>query len=61
VQNHRAAMDQPVVETGPAAPTDRSSPMEAAMSSENQTHDLVVTRSFNAPQERVWRAWSDPD
>jgi uncharacterized protein YndB with AHSA1/START domain len=31
------------------------------MSSENETHDLVVTRSFNAPQERVWRAWSDPD
>jgi uncharacterized protein YndB with AHSA1/START domain len=35
--------------------------MEAGMSSENETHDLVVTRSFNAPQERVWRAWSDPD
>jgi uncharacterized protein YndB with AHSA1/START domain len=31
------------------------------MSSENETHDLIVTRSFNAPQERVWRAWSDPD
>lgn len=25
------------------------------------THDLVVTRIFDAPVERVWRAWSDPD
>ena len=31
------------------------------MSSENETHDLVVTRVFDAPQERVWRAWSDAD
>ena len=27
----------------------------------NETHDLVVTRTFDAPRERVWRAWSDPD
>jgi uncharacterized protein YndB with AHSA1/START domain len=27
----------------------------------NGTHDLVVTRTFDAPRERVWRAWSDPD
>jgi hypothetical protein len=54
-------MGQPVVETRrPLGATD-TSPMEAAMSSENETHDLVVTRSFNAPKERVWRAWSDPD
>ena len=31
------------------------------MSSENETHDVVVTRTFDAPQERVWRAWSDAD
>jgi uncharacterized protein YndB with AHSA1/START domain len=31
------------------------------MSSENETHDVVVTRTFDAPRERVWRAWSDPD
>ena len=31
------------------------------MSIENETHDLVVTRTFDAPQERVWRAWSDAD
>jgi uncharacterized protein YndB with AHSA1/START domain len=24
------------------------------------TRDLVVTRRFNAPLARVWRAWSDP-
>jgi uncharacterized protein YndB with AHSA1/START domain len=35
--------------------------MEARMTSESKTHDLVVTRTFDAPQERVWRAWSDPD
>jgi len=22
--------------------------------------DLVITRSFDAPRERVWQAWSDP-
>jgi uncharacterized protein YndB with AHSA1/START domain len=31
------------------------------MSSENETHDVVVTRTFDAPRERVWRAWSDAD
>ena len=31
------------------------------MQIENETHDLVVTRTFDAPQERVWRAWSDAD
>ena len=31
------------------------------MSSEKQTHDMTVTRRFDAPRERVWRAWSDPD
>lgn len=27
--------------------------------SEN-TEDLVITRTFDAPQELVWRAWTDP-
>jgi uncharacterized protein YndB with AHSA1/START domain len=31
------------------------------MSSQNETYDVVVTRTFDAPKERVWRAWSDPD
>jgi uncharacterized protein YndB with AHSA1/START domain len=31
------------------------------MTDEHETHDVVVTRSFDAPQERVWRAWSDAD
>jgi uncharacterized protein YndB with AHSA1/START domain len=31
------------------------------MSSENETHDLVVTRRFDVPRERVWQAWRDPD
>jgi len=31
------------------------------MSGENETYDLVVTRVFDAPQERVWRSWSDAD
>ncbi len=24
------------------------------------THDIVITRIFNAPRERVWAAWTDP-
>ena len=28
---------------------------------ENGTHDVVVTRGFDVPRERIWRAWSDPD
>jgi uncharacterized protein YndB with AHSA1/START domain len=31
------------------------------MSTEDATHDVVVTRTFDAPLDRVWRAWSDPD
>lgn len=31
------------------------------MSTQHETHDVVVTRTFDAPKERVWRAWSDPD
>jgi uncharacterized protein YndB with AHSA1/START domain len=31
------------------------------MSNQNEPHDVVVTRTFDAPMERVWRAWSDPD
>jgi uncharacterized protein YndB with AHSA1/START domain len=31
------------------------------MQSEKKTHDVIVTHTFDAPVERVWRAWSDPD
>lgn len=31
------------------------------MSDQGETHDMVVTRTIEAPRERVWRAWSDPD
>jgi uncharacterized protein YndB with AHSA1/START domain len=27
----------------------------------NDTHDMIVTRRFDAPVERVWKAWSDPE
>jgi uncharacterized protein YndB with AHSA1/START domain len=27
----------------------------------NPTHDVVATRTFNAPVERVWNAWVDPE
>jgi uncharacterized protein YndB with AHSA1/START domain len=27
----------------------------------NTTHNVVVTRSFDAPLERVWQAWSESD
>ena len=26
-----------------------------------QTFDVVVTRTFDAPVEEVWKAWSDPE
>jgi uncharacterized protein YndB with AHSA1/START domain len=31
------------------------------MPNDNETHDVVVTRRLDAPRERVWKAWSDPD
>ena len=31
------------------------------MSTEDTTHDVVVTRTFDVPLDRVWRAWSDPE
>jgi uncharacterized protein YndB with AHSA1/START domain len=31
------------------------------MASQAESHDVVVTRTFDAPRERVWRSWSDPD
>jgi uncharacterized protein YndB with AHSA1/START domain len=34
---------------------------EYATVSRHEVLDMVVSRTFNAPQERVWRAWSDPD
>jgi len=24
-------------------------------------HELVITRTFDAPRELVWRAWTDPE
>jgi uncharacterized protein YndB with AHSA1/START domain len=26
-----------------------------------EVKDLVITREFDAPRERVWRAWTDPE
>lgn len=31
------------------------------MSGETETHDVVVTRTLDVAQERVWHAWSDPN
>ncbi|MCB9454103.1 MAG: SRPBCC domain-containing protein [Anaerolineaceae bacterium] len=31
------------------------------MSHEAQKHDLVISRVFDAPAERVWNAWKDPE
>ena len=31
------------------------------MTRDSQTHDVVVTRRFDAPVERAWNAWSDPE
>jgi uncharacterized protein YndB with AHSA1/START domain len=31
------------------------------MTSGNGSIDMVLTRTFDAPKERVWRAWTDPD
>jgi uncharacterized protein YndB with AHSA1/START domain len=31
------------------------------MPSAHETHEVVVTRRMEAPPDRVWRAWSDPD
>jgi uncharacterized protein YndB with AHSA1/START domain len=31
------------------------------MTTQNQPHNVVVTRVFDAPVEQVWQAWSDPD
>ena len=33
----------------------------AANANAQQTRDLTLTRTFNAPLERVWKAWSDAD
>jgi len=30
------------------------------MVSQKQVSDLVITRTFDAPIERVWQAWTDP-
>ena len=31
------------------------------MTSGTDSYDMVLTRTFDAPKERVWRAWSDAD
>ena len=31
------------------------------MMNSSQAHDVIVTRVFEAPVERVWKAWSDPN
>jgi uncharacterized protein YndB with AHSA1/START domain len=31
------------------------------MSMGSETYNVVVTRSFDAPVERVWQAWSEPE
>jgi uncharacterized protein YndB with AHSA1/START domain len=31
------------------------------MTDNNQTHNVEVTRIFDAPVEKVWQAWSDPE
>jgi uncharacterized protein YndB with AHSA1/START domain len=31
------------------------------MTSGSGSFDMVLTRTFDAPKERVWRAWNDPD
>lgn len=31
------------------------------MSTQPEKRDLVITHVFDAPVERVWQAWSDPD
>ena len=31
------------------------------MTRDSQTHDVVMTRLFDAPVERAWKAWSDPE
>lgn len=31
------------------------------MDTQMQTNQLTITRTFNAPRELVWRAWTDPE
>ena len=31
------------------------------MSTQPEKRDLVITHIFDAPVERVWQAWSDPE
>jgi uncharacterized protein YndB with AHSA1/START domain len=32
-----------------------------ATQSESKARELVITREFDAPRERVWKAWTDPE
>jgi uncharacterized protein YndB with AHSA1/START domain len=38
----------------------RSHPLEK-LAGAPATHELRITRTFNAPRELVWRAWTDPE
>src|SRR5688572_16981714 len=31
------------------------------MSTDSETHNVVVIRVFDAPVEQVWKAWGDPE
>lgn len=31
------------------------------MANNSRTHDLIVTRTFNAPVKLVWKAWTEPE
>ena len=32
-----------------------------AAQTETKMHEIVITREFDAPRERVWKAWTDPE
>ena len=32
-----------------------------AMQTESNIKELIITREFDAPRERVWKAWTDPE
>src|SRR5512143_766237 len=35
--------------------------MDYTNQTEVKSGELVITRIFNAPRERVWKAWTDPE
>jgi uncharacterized protein YndB with AHSA1/START domain len=34
---------------------------KSGMAAEPGKHELVITREFDAPREKVWQAWTDPE